>query len=104
MDARRRRATFDVTGIGPGQAVDRSEAKTIRTCHNQPKEPPESRPACRAGAEGEGEIERDAYRDLENVECRSRLIAYQPSLDGQKTKTGSLVLCGRSPPAEARQV
>src|SRR6266436_1647631 len=56
MDARRRRATFDVTGIGPGQAVDRSEAKTVRACHSQPKEPPESRPACRAGAEGEGEI------------------------------------------------
>src|SRR6266403_367298 len=44
---------FDVTGIGPGQAVDRSEAKTVRACHNQPKEPPESRPACGAGAEGE---------------------------------------------------
>jgi hypothetical protein len=42
MDALRGRTTFDVTGIGPGQAVDRSEAKTVRACHSQPKEPPES--------------------------------------------------------------
>ena len=41
---------------GLDRAVDRSEAKTVRACHSQPKEPPESRPVCRAGAEGEGEI------------------------------------------------
>src|SRR5258706_13557295 len=57
MDAGNCCAIFDVTGIGPGQAVDCSEAKTVCACHNQPKEPPESRPACRAGAEGEGEME-----------------------------------------------
>ena len=63
------RAQLADTGIGPGQAVDRSEAKTVRACHNQPKEPPESRPACRAGAEGET-IREVSMADLVNLQDR----------------------------------
>src|SRR5258708_35229178 len=58
----RARGSLKMWNVGRGFGFLGDGSGGPRACHNQPKEPPESRPAC--GAEAEGEITREGARPM----------------------------------------
>jgi len=61
MDARGGRATFGAARLENGNSCDGPKIETYGASHTQAKDHLEQTPACRAGAEGKGEIARCRY-------------------------------------------